>query len=399
MNFKPNTLWTADNLPVMRGMNSETVDLIYMDPPFNSNANYAAPTGSKAAGAAFKDTWNLSDIDLEWLYLLEKDQPLLANNIKAAPDDNSKSYLCYIAVRVLEMKRLLKDTGSIYLHCDPTMSHYLKTMMDCIFGRKNFRNELIWHYHTGGAGKSQFSKKHDVIFWFSKTNDYKFNPIKVSRTEKSLLRAQNPRGARISKSNTMKVAPDVWTDIDALNPMSKERTGYPTQKPLALLSRIINASSNEGDLVLDPFCGCVTAPIAAHFLNRNYIGIDISIKAKDLLKLRMEQEIGLFQEDFKPDRNFKNVYRDDVPTRTDLGTIPKYNSKQNKDHLYGTQKGLCNGCKNHYQYKDLEIDHIIAKTNGGIDHIDNLQLLCGNCNRLKGANDMATLKSKLNLLD
>ena len=134
----------------MRGMNSESVDLIYLDPPFNSKTNYAAPIGSKAAGAEFKDTWTLSDIDIAWLDLIETRHPELNRVIQAAMTKSDKSYLVYMAVRLLELKRILKNTGSIYLHCDPTMSHYLKLVMDAIFNRKNFLNEIIWCYSQGG---------------------------------------------------------------------------------------------------------------------------------------------------------------------------------------------------------------------------------------------------------
>ena len=132
-NFANQTIWTGDNLPIMRGMNSETVDLIYLDPPFNSNANYAAPIGSEAAGAEFKDTWSLSDVDVEWINLIADKHPQLYQVLLAAMTDSTKSYLAYMAARLLEMRRILKPTGSLYLHCDPTMSHYLKLVLDAIF--------------------------------------------------------------------------------------------------------------------------------------------------------------------------------------------------------------------------------------------------------------------------
>lgn len=132
-NFANRTIWTGDNLEIMRGMNSESIDLIYLDPPFNSKADYAAPIGSEAAGAEFKDTWTLRDVDAEWINLIEEKHPNLYRVILAAMTDSNKSYLAYMSIRLLEMKRLLKPTGSIYLHCDPTMSHYLKLMMDSIY--------------------------------------------------------------------------------------------------------------------------------------------------------------------------------------------------------------------------------------------------------------------------
>ena len=149
-------------------MNSESVDLIYLDPPFNSKKNYAAPIGSKAAGAAFKDTWTLSDIDVEWLNLIEQKHPALYRVLLAAMTNSDKSYLVYMAVRLLEMRRILKPTGSIYLHCDPTMSHYLKLIMDAVFGRKNFRNEVVWHYRRWTGKAKRFQRLHDILLFYKR---------------------------------------------------------------------------------------------------------------------------------------------------------------------------------------------------------------------------------------
>ena len=148
-NFADKTIWTGDNLDMLRGMNSECADLIYLDPPFNSNRNYAAPVGSRAAGAAFKDTWTLSDLDVAWMGLIADEQPAVANLLHTAKLTHGKgmqSYLTMMAVRLLEMRRVLKETGSIYLHCDPTASHYLKLLMDAVFGSANFRNEVVWSF-------------------------------------------------------------------------------------------------------------------------------------------------------------------------------------------------------------------------------------------------------------
>ncbi len=143
-NWRNRTLFVSDNLPILRGMNSCSVDLIYLDPPFNSNSNYAAPIGSMAAGAEFKDTWTLNDLNIAWLDLIESKHPALNRVIQATMTDSHESYLIYMAVRLLEMKRILKDTGSIYLHCDPTMSHGLKLVMDSIFGIRNYRTQISW---------------------------------------------------------------------------------------------------------------------------------------------------------------------------------------------------------------------------------------------------------------
>ena len=165
---KPNwvnrTMWTGDNLDIMRGMNSASVDLIYLDPPFNSKANYAAPIGSKAAGAAFKDTWTLSDVDVEWINLIESKHPALYQVLLAAMTGSDKSYLVYMAARLLEMRRVLKPTGSLYLHCDWNMGHYLKIVLDAIFGYRNFRNEIVWYYRGAGTPKKDFARRHDTIF-------------------------------------------------------------------------------------------------------------------------------------------------------------------------------------------------------------------------------------------
>ncbi len=180
-NWSNQTIWTGDNLDIMRGMNSASVDLIYLDPPFNSNHNYAAPIGSKAAGAAFKDTWGLDDINLAWHGEIKHDYPGLYDLLTATRSiqgDSMMSYLIYMAIRLMEMRRLLKDTGSIYLHCDPTASHYLKILMDTVFGVGNFRNEIIWSY-TGCLMFSsyRFNAKHDSMLFYAKSKQHKLNEI------------------------------------------------------------------------------------------------------------------------------------------------------------------------------------------------------------------------------
>ena len=158
----------GDNLDVMRGMNDGCVDLIYLDPPFNSNRDYAAPIGSEAAGAAFKDTWDLTDLDEAWHNEIAETDPALYKVIDASEHSHGsgmKSYLIMMAVRLLEMKRILKPTASIYLHCDPTASHYLKALMDAVFGRSNFRNEIAWTYTGPSNVRRYFPRKHDTIFF------------------------------------------------------------------------------------------------------------------------------------------------------------------------------------------------------------------------------------------
>ena len=176
-NFVDKTIWTGDNLDILRGMNSDCVDLIYLDPPFNSNRNYEAPIGSKAAGAAFKDTWHLSDLDKAWMGLIADEQPAMYKVLEAAGLTHGKgmqSYLCMMAVRLVEMQRVLKQTGSLYLHCDPTASHYLKLLMDAVFGAGNFLNEVVWYYRGAGVPKTTRAKRHDVLLWFAKKSGSHF---------------------------------------------------------------------------------------------------------------------------------------------------------------------------------------------------------------------------------
>ena len=274
-NWKNRTMWTGDNLPIMRTMNSESVDLIYLDPPFNSKQDYAAPIGSKAAGAEFKDTWSLSDLEIEWLDLIENKHHKLHRVIEATMTDSDKAYLIYMAVRLLEMKRILKETGSIYLHCDPTMSHWLKLMTDSIFGNKNFKNEIVWHYRGGGVSKKRFGRRHDIILFYSKGKVWNFNAdsIRTPYSKESLERlrytAKSFRGNKVYnnyKPHPKGKHPDDVFDIQPIMPSSKKRLGYPTQKPLTLLQLIIKASSNIEDVVFDPFCGCATTLVAAEAL-------------------------------------------------------------------------------------------------------------------------------------
>ena len=179
-NFKNRTLWTGDNLEIMRGMNSGIVDLVYLDPPFNSKKDYAALIGSKAAGAAFQDTWSLDDVKREWAEDIEADNTATWSAITAAGFTNGESaqaYLTYMAIRLIEMRRILKETGSIYLHCDPTMSHYLKLMMDAVFGHKNFRNEIVWQRtitRKGNVSKG-LANDTDVIFQYGKGKAFSWN--------------------------------------------------------------------------------------------------------------------------------------------------------------------------------------------------------------------------------
>ena len=400
-NFTDKTVWTGDNLDILRGLNSGCVDLIYLDPPFNSNRNYAAPVGSAAAGAAFKDTWTLSDLDVAWMGLIADEQPAIYKVIDAAGLANGKrmqSYLCMMAVRLLEMRRVLKDTGSIYLHCDPTAGHYLKLLMDSIFGQRNFINEVIWYYRGAGIPKTARSRRHDILLWYAKENGSHYfdpNPIRQPYAEATVERFShyigNVRGGTDFGQQRLnpkgKHPDDVITHIQPIAPSAKARIGYPTQKPIELLEDIIASSSDEGDLVLDPFCGCATACVAAENLGRRWVGIDISPKAVELVNMRLQQTMGeLFH-------NRLVTARTDVPRRTDIDAPIPY--RQNKHVLFGQQEGRCNGCQSAFEFRHLEVDHIIPQSHGGADHLENLQLLCAHCNRVKGDRPQEYLAARL----
>ncbi|MCL1947082.1 MAG: HNH endonuclease [Chitinivibrionia bacterium] len=417
-----NTLYTNDNLFILSGLNSNLVDLIYLDPPFNSKRIYSAPIGSKAAGTSFKDMWSWEDVNEAYLETLTGKYPALTTfiaSIGAIHSKAMKAYLTYMAQRIMEMHRVLKDTGSLYLHCDTTASHYLKVALDEIFGKDNFRNEIAWCYKERELSKKHYNKKHDIILFYTKSDKYTFNPEKIleayseGTVKKFNYTDENGRkfqirgkgGEYIGKQGLNieleKTNPDCvyrdyfdksggilprdWWEIPFLNRAAKERTGYPTQKPLALLHRIIKASSNDGDIVFDPFCGCATTCVAAQQLGRKWIGVDIEKQAVNILIERLSDDAGLF-------KDFVNIK--DAPQRTDIQKIEP--QKSVKERLYKEQNGFCNGCKTQFEIRNLEIDHIIPKSKGGGDYYENYQLLCSACNKMKGDRPMEYLRMKRN---
>ncbi len=457
-----NTLYTGDNLYILNGMNSETVDLIYLDPPFNSKRTYSAPIGSQAAGASFKDMWTWQDVDAECLNGLE-DYPELVEYIWSIGRIHSKammSYVMYMTQRLIQLHRILKSTGSLYLHCDPTASHYLKIVLDQIFDSNNYRNEIVWQRQKGGKGSQFGSKKFgvntDTIFFYTKSDTYYFSPYKIldrkemktkfnkvdennriyyddsahifrnpSMHERPNLcyewrgfKNPHPAGWRLSKERIeeeyqkgnivikadgklerrkypedYKGVPIDNNWIDILRAHGKERTGYPTQKPLALLERIIKASSQIGDVVFDPFCGCATTCVAAQQLQRGWIGIDIEKQAVDLLVTRLSGKSDTGDKDI-----FKDfIHTDKIPQRTDIKIEEP--SQSIKERLFAEQLGACNGCGTIFEIRHFEIDHIIPKSKGGGDYYENFQLLCSNCNRVKGNRPMEELVAKIRARD
>ena len=304
-------LYTGDCLDIMNEhIAEESVDLIYLDPPFNSNSHYNLPFKSKdkslRPAEAFNDTWEWTVQDADNLRRLEKN-PLarslatvvrFAQEVEQTATRKSKSslaaYLINMILRLRAMRRVLKTTGSVYLHCDPTASHYLKLVMDAVFGVQNFRNEIVWGYRTGGVSKKRWPRKHDVILCYGKSNNTIHNPLIEQIYDKPFFTANEDEDGRYYDDVYVR---DVWDDIKAVINVSKERLGYPTQKPLALLERIIKASSNPDDLILDPFCGCGTAIHAAESLNRQWIGIDISPFSAGLIRERIRHNFQYLKPD------------------------------------------------------------------------------------------------------
>ena len=255
--------------------------MIYLDPPYNSGRDYGA----------FDDRWKWDKKAEEGYNRRDgtRAQKVIEGLHYILGETGTLSYLIYLAERLEVLHRTLKPTGSLYLHTDPTASHYLRILLDSIFGSKQFRNEIVWCYESEGIGDRHFAKKHDTILWYSTTEDYTFNIIRTPHNPESvyLKRGTEKNGKRYWGHSEGKHLADYW-HIPVINSMAKERTGYPTQKPLALLERIIKASSNEGDTVLDPFCGSGTTLVAAKTLNRNYIGIDTNPEAIELTEKRLK---------------------------------------------------------------------------------------------------------------
>lgn len=442
-------LYTGDNIDVLRGINDNVVDLVYLDPPFNSNRNYAAPIGSPAEGQSFKDVWTLDDIRLEEHGLLAEAEPALYEVIAAARLASGKgmqAYLTMMASRLLELRRVLKPTGSLYLHCDDTAGAYLRLVLDCVFGKGWFQNEVVWKRTSGRANANRYGRVHDLLLYYSGSNptwnppyrdhdeDYlkKFNKSDERGRYQDILLSGTPTEGNTARWIGENVIPgwpkdyadlsveerrrvldeygllhwtktgkprlklyleatlgtavtDLFLDIPAVNSQAVERTGWSTQKPLALLERIINASSNPGDLVLDPFCGCATACLAAEKLGRRWIGIDESPLARKIVRDRLSNELGLPGLDV--------AFYDDPPVRTDLTVaLPKADAKH---ELYGKQEGDCAGCLTHFPFRNLTIDHIVPKKKGGADHQSNYQLLCQACNSTKGTRSQAEFLARL----
>ena len=495
-NFDNRTLFWGDNIDFLRAMNSETVDLIATDPPFNKGRDFHATPDSLAAGASFQDRWKWDEEAHPQFTDALRDDPKNKNiwtviqSARSSWGDDMGAFLCFMGVRLMEMRRVLKQTGSIYLHCDPTASHYLKALMDAVFGRKNFRNEIVWRRSGGKSDAKRWGRVADRLLYYTCGAEFAWNPEYqphdpdyVRRTYRyddndgrgpyttmplhaagqstgesgqpwrgvdpgkignhwrtptkgvmndfiidndlipgwpneypnvhARLDALDAAGLVVHGSGLPGLktylaatkgiaATDVITDISMAS--GKERVGYPTQKPLALYERIIRVSSNEGDLVLDPFAGCATTAVAAERLNRQWVAIDLWKETKDLIVHRLEAEKRMFAVE-------QLTVTQTPPARTDEGEVasPDLRLRMSRqpekwqrlyrqqifDYLQDAQTnstGLvsCAGCGRSLEYEFMELDHILPRSEGGENYITNRILLCRPCNGRKS--DRYTLR-------
>jgi site-specific DNA-methyltransferase (adenine-specific) len=409
-----NTLYYGDNLNILRDkIQDNSIDLIYLDPPFNSKADYnilfKEPTGrpSKAQITAFEDTWHWTD---ETEYIFDEIIRTASAGVKAmmisfrrfVNANDMMAYLTMMCIRMIELERVLKDSGSIYLHCDPTASHYLKILMDTIFSKKHFRNEIIWHYRKWPSGFKQFQRNHDCILFYSKTDSEKriFNQVDLmERAESTLKRfgtkkiisGHDSDGRRLpsktSEEDSMGVnRDDVW-DINRVPPIKQL---FPTQKPDALLSRIIKASSNKDDVILDPFCGCGTATVVAEMLNRRWIGIDITHLAINLIKWRLRNMFGLI-----PKKDYVVIGEPiDLPGAKELASYNRHQFQWWASSLIegakpykGKKKGPDTGIDANLYFKDSPTSHreIIVQVKSGKVSIRDIRELNGVMSRQDAA--------------
>ena len=520
MNLRNRTIYIGDNLKRLRGIDSDSVDLIYLDPPFNSRGEYQWPIGTDELDwdddpadeddlddealenliggngvDKFKDAFTLDDLDERTLQeLLDNGEPAgyVIAAAGAAVGSGTQAYLTFIWERLVEMRRILKPAGSIYLHCDDTEGAWLQTLMEAIFGRSSFRNKIVWQRTSSHNARRRFGRVADYLLYFAMSDDAVFDregaaraldpsyikkeynrgrgdprgrwrrsdltadglrtgesreawrdysptsigrhwavPQAVGRGDYADWIAENiiegyeaiegvhdrldalddhglihwtrtgtPELKRYLVATAGQVPGTVWTDISPVVASSKEWQPWDTQKPLALLERVIAASSRPGDMVLDPFCGCATACVAAERLNRQWVGMDRSPRAGILVRKRLREQdegIAIWAHDV-------NVTRA-VPVRTDISE-PLMTRAELKAALFARQAApddypiphaLCAGpdCDTALPIHLLEIDRIRPGAAGGDYTPDNTQLLCGWCNRVKGNRDMDYLATRI----
>ena len=327
-------VYISDNLPFLQSLNDECIDLVCIDPPFAKNETFgrknakapdplkpplgddekatelallrrwgirnerdAAKAGIDWPETRYRDIWSWQDVHEQWLIDIEDSYPSVHKHIEATQEihgEGTAAYLCYMAVRLFEIRRVLKDTGSLYLHCDHTAGAYLRQLLDAVFGKDNFRNEIAWCYTgPGSPSAKQFNRKHDTVFWYAKGKEWAFNkddmrvPYKDpnQKPRKRFDSGSSFTAESIAKMrNQGKVLEDWWTDIAVAVRSPSERTGYPTQKPVALAERIIKASCPEGGVVLDCFAGCAYVAVAAEREGRDWLACDINPRAWTVFK-------------------------------------------------------------------------------------------------------------------
>ena len=487
------TLFHCDNLEVLRGINSATIDLIATDPPFNKNQDFHATPDSLAKGAKFEDRWSWDrDVHQEWVDAIKDDWPAVwavIDSTRVAAGEDMAAFLCWLGVRLMECHRVLKDTGSLYLHIDHTAHAYAKCLLDGIFGRRNFRNEIVWKRATAKKGTTKkFGVVHDAILYYVKTQSAPYTTVYIDHDPEYINRAYRHKdrrgryrvgdltGAGATQGSSSQpwrgiavkegkhwVCPRTWpdgltipsgwdswttqakldymdkmdlihwpekgkvpgfkrylsttegramtdlvTDVSQLEANDKEDVGYPTQKPLSLYERIIKASSKPGDMVLDPFCGCATTPVAAERLGRHWIGIDIWAGAYQMVLDRLEQENLKVGAGASPRLSFGEVhYTTTPPQRTDYDETPSAPdlrlraqrapepwerlSREDMTRILAAAQAhangegvICAGCGRILEVEFMELDHITPKSGRGANNILNRILLCRPCNGRKG---------------
>ena len=470
-------MWINDNIEVLRGINSDCVDLIYLDPPFNSNVNYPIGRGQNRGEEGFRDIWTLDDINIyEHGEMADRDPGAYAviNAARAAHGKGMMAYLIMMALRLIEMHRVLRPSGSIYLHCDDTAGHYLKLLMDAIFGKDNYLNALTWRRAVAHNDAKRYGRIADYILFYKKSGDdpHTWNPVMESKSDEEIkesypstdsdgrrFRSDNITGAGAEGTESIepwknydvasrgrhwapplrsqyadyieqnfipgyKSIQGVHARLDALDAaglIHHPRRGFwpglkryaeadqgvapqsiilkpigitnfgrrteverwlrwPTRKPVDLLEKLIQNSSNPGDLIFDPFCGCATTLVAADRLNREWIGCDVSPLAGQLVRERIQEDQGGLLKKI-------NVLPEDLPKRDDIRNVLHY--KTNRHRLYGEQEGICTGCQEQFTFTVMVIDHKLPKSKGGGDDLENLHMMCFGCNAQKGDKTMA----------
>ena len=492
-NFENRTLFHGDNLDFLRSINSESIDLIATDPPFNKGRDFHATPESLASGATFQDRWRWDeDVHEAWIDQMQDDWPgvwAVVDWTRMTHSDALAAFLCFMAVRLTAMHRVLKPTGALYLHCDDAACAYLKTLLDAIFGKDSYRNSITWRRAIAHNDATRWGRISDTILFYTKTDQWVWNPLHDAPdaaelakafpkkdSKGRLYRSDNLTGpmhggraggesAKPWKGYDVTSRNRVWSPplkgdyaeyiercwipgyrsirgvharLDALdaagliehpkrgfwpglvryaeggkgkpqqdlvyNPTGltnynkAESTGYPTQKPLALYRKIIRSSTNSGDVVLDPFCGCATTPIAAELEGRQWLGADLWDMAPKMVTDRLAKEVAVGEGDQGDMLARKVIVRTDPLVRTDAGEVaaptlkalhrtldkPTMSRAKMIDELIELHGMHCQGCGFRFPHKGfVELDHALPRSEGGSNDIDNRILLCGPCNRLK----------------